>query len=81
MGLKLKNVKLGKEQGNLNFSGRLLHTEYQGYNKVVNIDFEGMPIRLITSELIQLSYGDPVDFNFSANDIFLFNKSSGMRIL
>jgi len=81
VGLKLKNVKLGKEQGNLNFSGRLLHTEYQGYNKVVNIDFEGMPIRLITSELIQLSYGDPVDFNFSANDIFLFNKSSGMRIL
>jgi multiple sugar transport system ATP-binding protein len=81
MGLKLKSVKLGKEPGNLNFSGKLLHTEYQGYNKVVNIDYEGMPIRLITNEVVQYRYGDQIDFNFSPKDIFLFNKSSGMRIL
>jgi multiple sugar transport system ATP-binding protein len=81
VGLKLKSVKLGKAQGNLNFSGKILHTEYQGYNKVVNIDFEGMPIRLITNEVVQLKYGQQIDFNFSPKDIFLFNKSSGMRIL
>jgi multiple sugar transport system ATP-binding protein len=81
LGIKLKSVKLGREQGNLNFSGKLLHTEYQGYNKVVNIDYEGMPIRLITNEVVQYRYGDQIDFNFSPKDIFLFNKSSGMRIL
>jgi multiple sugar transport system ATP-binding protein len=81
MGLKLKSVKLGKAQGNLNFSGRLLHTEYQGYHKVVNIDFEGMPVRLITSEVVQLNYGEQIDFNFSPKDIFLFSKSSGKRLL
>ena len=81
VGLKLKSVKMGKAQANLNFSGKLLHTEYQGYNKVVNIDFEGMPVRLITNEVVQLKYGDRIDFNFSPKDIFLFSKSSGKRIL
>ncbi len=81
IGLKLKSVKLGKAQGNLNFSGKLLHTEYQGYHKVVNIDFEGMPMRLITNEDIDLAYGDQIDFSFSPDNMFLFSKSSGKRIL
>jgi multiple sugar transport system ATP-binding protein len=81
VGLKLKSVGLGKNQGNLNFSGKLLHTEYQGYNKVVNIDFEGIPVRLITNKVFQLKYGDQVDFNFSPKDMFLFSKRNGKRIL
>jgi len=81
LGLKLKSIKLGKEQGNLNFSGKVLHTEYQGYNKVINIDFEGMTIRLATNEDVQMDYGEGIDFNFSKKDMFLFNKSSGKRIL
>jgi multiple sugar transport system ATP-binding protein len=79
--LKLKSVRMGKVETNLNFSGKLLHTEYQGYNKVVNIDFEGIPVRLITNEVVQLKYGDRIDFNFSPKDVFLFSKSSGKRIL
>jgi multiple sugar transport system ATP-binding protein len=81
VGLKLKSVKLGKEPGNLNFSGKHLHTEYQGYNKVVNIDFEGLTIRLITIEAVDLDFGEQINFNFSPKDIFLFSKSSGKRIL
>ena len=80
-GLKLKSIKLGEEPGNLNFSGNVLHTEYQGYNKVVNIDFEGMTVRLITNEVVNLDFGEAVNFNFPRKDLFLFSKSSGERIL
>jgi multiple sugar transport system ATP-binding protein len=80
-GLKLKSIKLGEAPGRLNFAGTILHTEYQGYNKVVNIDFEGMTIRLITNEVVNLDFGEKVDFNFAREDIFLFSKSSGNRIL
>ncbi len=80
VGLKLKSIKLGETPGNLNFSGKVLHTEYQGYNKVVNIEFEGMTIRLVTNEVVQLDFGEAVNFNFSREDIFLFSKSSGKRI-
>ena len=81
VGLKLKSIKLGEEPGNLNFSGKVLHTEYQGYNKVVNIDFDGKTIRLATNEVVHLDFGDKINFNFSREDIFLFSKSSGKRIL
>lgn len=81
LGLKLKSVKMGKAPGNLNFSGTLLHTEYQGYNKVVNIDFEGMTIRLSTHEAVDMDYGESIDFNFSKNDMLLFSRSSGRRVL
>jgi multiple sugar transport system ATP-binding protein len=81
VGLKLKSIKLGEASDRLNFSGKVLHTEYQGYNKVVNIDFEGMTIRLITNEAVDLDFGEKVNFNFAREDIFLFGKSSGKRIL
>ena len=81
VGLKLKSIKLGEAPGRQNFAGTILHTEYQGYNKVVNIDFEGMTIRLITNEVVDLDFGEKVDFNFAREDIFLFSKSSGERIL
>ena len=81
LGLKLKCIKIGKEPGNLNFSGTVLHTEYQGYNKVVNIDFEGMTIRLSTHEAVHMDYGESIDFNFSKNDMLLFSRKNGRRIL
>lgn len=81
LGLKLKCIKIGKEPGNLNFSGTVLHTEYQGYNKVVNIDFEGMTIRLSTHEAVHMHYGESIDFNFSKNDMLLFSRKNGRRIL
>ena len=81
VGLKLKSIKLGEEPGSLNFSGKVLHTEYQGYNKVVNIDFEGLTIRLITNEIVRLDFNETINFSFSRKDIFLFSKSSGKRIL
>ena len=80
-GLKLKNIKLGHEPGKMNFTGKVLHTEYQGYNKVVNIEFEVMTIRLITNEPVQMDFGEPVNFNFSREEVFLFSKRSGERIL
>jgi multiple sugar transport system ATP-binding protein len=80
-GIKLKSIRLGDEPGKLNFTGKVLHTEYQGYNKVVNIEFEGMTIRLITNEAVQMDFGEAVKFNFSREDMLLFRKSSGERIL
>ena len=68
---------MGKVPGNLNFSGTVLHTEYQGYNKVVNINFEGMTIRLSTHEAVHMDFDESIDFNFSKNDMLLFSRSSG----
>ena len=66
---------------NLDLSGKVLHIEYQGYNKVVNLDFLGLTVRMVTNETVHKEYGEMLDFNFSKKDLFLFRKSNGKRVL
>ena len=58
-------------------------TEIRGayYLPNANIDFEGLTVRLITNEVVNFDFGDAVKFNFPREELFLFSKSSGERIL
>ncbi len=81
IGIKPKNIKIGRKGGDLAFAGKVLHIEYQGYNKVVNVDFEGTPLRLITNESVHSDYGDRIEISFKKSDTFLFAASDGKRVL
>ena len=81
IGLKPRSIKPDKDKSKLNFSGKVLHIEYQGYNKVVNLDFLGLTVRMVTNETVHKEYGEMLDFNFSKKDLFLFRKSNGKRVL
>lgn len=81
IGIKPRSIGIGKDRANLNFSTKVLHTEYQGYNKVVNADLLGAIIRILTSEKVTKGYGEPLDINFPKKDILLFNREDGKRIV
>jgi multiple sugar transport system ATP-binding protein len=79
-GLKPRNIKMGKEKNQLSSSGKVLHTEYQGYNKVINIDLFGSNIRMITNETVHEEYGDEIDIYFAKKDVLLFGRDNVKRI-
>jgi multiple sugar transport system ATP-binding protein len=81
IGLKPRSVGMGKAKNNLNFQAKVLHIEYQGYNKVVNLDFMGMTLRMVTNEPVRAKYGESMDINFSKRDMFLFSGDTGERVL
>lgn len=81
LGLKPRSIRPGKETKNLSFSGKVLHTEYQGYNKVINLDLTGLIIRMVTNQVVHKEYGDTLDFNFAKKDVFLFSENTGKRVL
>lgn len=74
-------IAIGKRENYIHFSGKFLHGEYQGYNKVVNIDLEGFNIRALTNENVHSAFGAAMDISFSKNDLFLFDKRDGKRIV
>ncbi len=80
IGIKPRSIRSGKEKSSLNFSAKILHIEYQGYNKVVNVDMTGTVLRILTNEKLKKSYGDALDVNFAKKDTFLFNRDDGNRI-
>jgi multiple sugar transport system ATP-binding protein len=81
LGLKPKDVRLAPASGSVKFTAKVLHTEYQGYNKVVNLEIFGTTLRLITSEPVRKDFGDPLDIYISRESTFLFNGQNGERIL
>lgn len=80
IGIKPRSIGIGKSKENLNFSAKILHTEYQGYNKVVNVDLLGINIRILTNEKVARRYGDLLDINFPKKEVFIFNKKDGRRL-
>ncbi len=80
IGIKPRSIRIGQEKANLNFSTVVLHTEYQGYNKVVNVDLLGANIRILTNEKVTKEYGELLDINFPKKEVFLFNREDGKRI-
>lgn len=80
IGIKPRSIGLGKHKGNLNFSVKMLHTEYQGYNKVVSVDLLGTNIRVLTNEKISKAYGDILDINFPKKEVLIFSKKDGRRV-
>jgi multiple sugar transport system ATP-binding protein len=81
VGIKPRSIRLGKDKTGLTFTAKVLHTEYQGYNKVVNVDFLGTAVRILTNEKVRKNFGDRLDVNFSKKEIFLFNGEDGKRIV
>jgi multiple sugar transport system ATP-binding protein len=81
IGIKPRSIRIGKDKANLNFSTEVLHTEYQGYNKVINVDLLGAIVRILTNKKIIKEYGELLDINFPKNEVFLFNKEDGKRIV
>jgi multiple sugar transport system ATP-binding protein len=82
LGLKPKDIRLSATGSkSVKFTGKVLHTEYQGYNKVVNLEIFGTTVRLITSEPMRKEFGDPLDIYISRESTFLFNGKNGERIL
>jgi multiple sugar transport system ATP-binding protein len=80
-GIKPRSIQIGSRQGALNFTGKVLHIEYQGYNKIVNLEFSGGTLRLRTNQTVHKKYGDTLDVSFGREDIFLFSGKSGERLL
>jgi multiple sugar transport system ATP-binding protein len=80
IGIKPRSIGIGKDKGNLSFSTKVLHTEYQGYNKVVNVDLFGTNVRILTNEKVEKTFGEPLDINFPKKEVFLFNRDDGKRI-
>jgi multiple sugar transport system ATP-binding protein len=80
VGIKPRSISIGKHKSKLNFSTKVLHIEYQGYNKVINVDMLGTVVRLLTNEKVSKEYGDALDVSFARKDLFLFNKADGMRV-
>jgi len=80
IGLKPRDIKMGKGKNQLSFSGKVLNIEYQGYNKVINVDLFGSNIRMITNEIVHKEYGDEINISFSKNDVLLFGRDNGKRI-
>jgi len=64
IGLKPRNIFIGKKKNMINISGKVLHTEYQGYNKVINLDFIGLTIRLVTNQAVRLKDRSTIDVHF-----------------
>jgi len=81
VGIKPRSIRIGKDSSNLNFSAKVLHTEYQGYNKTVNVELLGTNIRILTNEKVTKDFGEALDINFPKEDVFLFNKENGKRIM
>ncbi len=81
IGLKPRNIFIGKKKDMLNISGKVLHTEYQGYNKVINLDFMGLTVRLVTNQAVHLADGNTIDVHFAKEDMLLFDRKSGSRVL
>jgi multiple sugar transport system ATP-binding protein len=79
-GIKPRNIGIGKDKSRLTFTAKVLHIEYQGYNKVINVDMLGTVVRVLTNERIDKEYGDLLDVNFAKKEIFLFNRENGKRI-
>jgi multiple sugar transport system ATP-binding protein len=80
IGIKPRSIALGKDKSRLTFTSKVLHIEYQGYNKVINVDMLGTVVRILTSQKIKKEYGDLLDVNFAKKEIFLFNRGDGKRI-
>jgi multiple sugar transport system ATP-binding protein len=79
-GIKPRNIRLGKDKSSLTFSAKVLHIEYQGYNKVINLDMLGTVVRILTSEKVRKEYGEALDISFAKKEVFLFNREDGKRI-
>ena len=79
--IKPQAIRIGKHEHYIHFAGKFLHVEYQGYNKVVDLDLEGFIIRALTTENIRGTFGAIIDISFSKGDLFLFNKRDGNRIV
>ena len=79
--IKPQAIRIGKHEHYIHFAGKFLHVEYQGYNKVVDLDLEGFIIRALTTENIHSTFGTTIDISFSKGDLFLFNKRDGKRII
>ena len=80
IGVKPRSIRIGKDKANLNFSAKVLNTEYQGYNKVVNVELLGANVRILTNEKVIKGFGDTLDLNFPKEETFLFNRENGKRI-
>ncbi len=80
-GIKPGSIKPGSLKGCLSFTAKVLHIEYQGYNKIVNLEFSGGTVRLRTNQTVRKRYGESIDFSFDRNEVFLFSRKTGERIL
>jgi len=80
IGIKPRSIRLRKDKAGLSFTTKVLHTEFQGYNKVINVDLFGANLRILTNEKVHLKYGDTVDINFSRKEVLLFTKKDGKRV-
>ncbi len=81
IGLKPRSIFIGKKKDLINISGKVLHTEYQGYNKVINLDFMGLTVRLVTNQAVRLEDGSTIDVHFAKEDMLLFDRKNGARVL
>jgi multiple sugar transport system ATP-binding protein len=81
VGIKPGSIQPGAVKGWLQFTGKVLHIEYQGYNKIVNLEFSGGTLRLRTNRTVRKQYGESIDFSFRRDELFLFSRKSGERIL
>ncbi|MBD3307836.1 ATP-binding cassette domain-containing protein [candidate division KSB3 bacterium] len=79
--IKPQDINIGTQPDQINLAGKFLHVEYQGYNKVVNVDVGGVTIRALTTENIHSTFGTAIDIHFPKDALLLFEKQDGKRIV
>ena len=79
--IRPQDLRLGRESGAVGLEGAYLHTQYQGYTKLVTCDLhDDVLVTVLTQETYTAEVGQAIQLACRPEDVLFFRVSDGARI-
>lgn len=80
LGIRPENLELFDEPPDNAVTGTILHVEYQGNDKFVQVELAGRTLTCIVPAVVRLSPGETVELKFPSDHVHLFDMDTGDAI-